>query len=266
MSSSVSFAFLLSLIPFATLNMFIVNLIQVLFFPDSVLSDTIRNFLAKELINFIPVITEEWVKEYVFNSSSLMSSFRIINFILLPFVSGLVFKTLESSYRKIFIIPARHMIFSQIFYGMLAIFIVCLLFLTSFTWSIIAAPFMRILTLLNDTQYFAAIDLYLKNNPLLSRINGLSALMIFLFYVTTVKTFIPFVNIKFWQILVSGALFCLLWVAARTLFQLYVENISGVNLLYGSLSSIIIILLWIFYSSLALLLSLELLYVLHIRE
>ena len=44
MSSSVSFAFLLSIIPFATLNMFIFNLIQRIIFPESVLADTIRDF------------------------------------------------------------------------------------------------------------------------------------------------------------------------------------------------------------------------------
>ncbi|MBW1957869.1 MAG: hypothetical protein JRF31_06980 [Deltaproteobacteria bacterium] len=38
------------------------------------------------------------------------------------------------------------------------------------------------------------------------------------------------------------------------------------NLLYGSLSSVIVILLWIFYSSAALLYSVEVMYVLHSRQ
>jgi uncharacterized BrkB/YihY/UPF0761 family membrane protein len=42
-----------------------------------------------------------------------------------------------------------------------------------------------------------------------------------------------------------------------------VQHISEVNLLYGSLSSVILVLMWIFYSSMALLFSVEVMHVLH---
>jgi len=266
MSSSVSFAFLLSIIPFATLNMFIFNLIQKIVFPESVLADSIRDFFAREMVQFIPLITEEWVKTYIIYSSNPLSSFRVINFILLPLVSGLVFKTLESSYRKIFHLPARHLLFSQALYALLTIFLVLLLFITSFTWNILSAPIMHIVSLLNEAPYFNTIDTFLKNNPILPRVNFLSAFLTLFFYLATVKIFIPQVKIKRRYKFFSGVVFFLLWLFAREIFQMYIEHISKVNILYGSLSSIIIILLWMFYSALTLLFSIELLYVLHVRE
>ena len=63
--------------------------------------------------------------------------------------------------------------------------------------------------------------------------------------------------------LLSAVLFSVLWIFARGLFKLYLLHISRVNLLYGSLSSVIVILLWIYYSSAALLYSVEVMYVLH---
>lgn len=264
-SSSISFVFLLSIIPFAMLNIFIFNLIQRIAFPDLSLVDNIRDFLAKEIVHFIPVISEEWVKNRIVYSSKAFASFKIINFILLPIVSSLLFKTLETSYRKIFRLPGRHLLFSQAFYALLAIFIALLLFITSFTWNIISPPFMRVISTFDKIEYFTNINLLLNNNPLIPKINFLSVLLITIFYFVTVKIFLN-IKIKVFHTLISGFVFCLLWLIAREIFQFYVEHISKVNLVYGSLSSIIIILLWIYYSSAALLYSIELLHLLHIKK
>jgi uncharacterized BrkB/YihY/UPF0761 family membrane protein len=50
---------------------------------------------------------------------------------------------------------------------------------------------------------------------------------------------------------------------ARQIFGVYIQHISEVNILYGSLSSVIVILMWVFYSSMALLFSIEVMFVLH---
>ena len=264
-SSSISFVFLLSIIPFAMLNIFIFNLIQRIAFPDFTLAENIRDFFAKEMVRFIPIISEEWIKSRLVYSKKALASFRIINFILLPIVSSLLFKTLETSYRKIFRLPGRHLLFSQAFYALLAIFIALLLFITSFTWNIISPPFIRVISTFDKIEYFKNINLLLNNNPLIPKINFLSVLLIIIFYFVTVKIFLN-IKIKLFHTLISGLVFCLLWVIAREIFQLYIEHISNVNLVYGSLSSIIIILLWIYYSSVALLYSIELLHLLHIKK
>jgi len=83
-SSSISFVFLLSIIPFAMLNIFIFNLIQRIAFPDFTITENIRDFFAKETVRFVPIISEEWVKSRLIYSRKALASFRIINFILLP--------------------------------------------------------------------------------------------------------------------------------------------------------------------------------------
>jgi membrane protein len=93
-------------------------------------------------------------------------------------------------------------------------------------------------------------------------INLISALVLIVFYLVTVKLFL---NIKIrirYQIL-AAFIFCILWIVARKFFGLYIQHISELNLLYGSLSSVIVILMWIFYSSIALLFSVEVMYMLH---
>jgi membrane protein len=264
-SSSISFVFLLSIIPFAMLNIFIFNLIQRIAFPDFTLTENIRDFFAKEIVRFIPIISEEWIKNRLVYSKKALASFRIINFILLPIVSSLLFKTLETSYRKIFRLPGRHLIFSQGLYALLAIFLALLLFITSFTWSIVSPPLMRMVSIFDKIEYFTNISQFLANTPLVPRINFLSVLLIFIFYFVTVRIFLN-IKIKKVYVFLSGLVFCLLWIIAREIFQWYVENISKVNLVYGSLSSIIIILLWIYYSSVALLYSIEFLHLLHTKN
>jgi membrane protein len=55
-----------------------------------------------------------------------------------------------------------------------------------------------------------------------------------------------------------------LWIGARECFGLYIQNVSRINVLFGSLGSVCIVLLWIYYSSLALLYSVEFMYALHL--
>ena len=264
-SSSISFVFLLSIVPFTMLNILIFNLIQRFAFPDLALAEKIRGFFAKEIAQFIPLISEEWVKIRIVYSNKALASFKIINFILLPIVSSLLFKTLETSYRKIFKLPSRHLLFSQALYAFLAIFFALLLFITSFMWNVISPPSIRIINLLAGIEYFYKIDTLITSNPIFSRINILSIVLIIVFYFATIKIFLN-TKIKLKYILLSGFVFCLLWLIARETFQLYIEHISKVNLVYGSLSSIVIVLLWIYYSSTALLFSIEYLHLLHTKK
>ena len=100
---------------------------------------------------------------------------------------------------------------------------------------------------------------------MLSKVNFFSAFLIVAFFFLTVRIFLA-VKIKFLHTAVAALIFSLLWIIAREIFQLYVGHVTRLNLIYGSLSSIIIILLWIFYSSLTLLFSVEILYFLHTKK
>jgi uncharacterized BrkB/YihY/UPF0761 family membrane protein len=252
--------FLLSIIPFATLSILVFDFIQQLFFAHTNWAGQVTDLLADELNQVIPFVSREWMKSHVINPDAY-GSFKAINFLMLPIISGLIFKTLETSYRRIFELPARHLLFGQAVYVIMSIFAVLLFFITNYTWIILSTSASHFLNSINKTPYLEnlfqlALD-YTRSQP----INLISLLVLIGFYLVTVKLFLN-VKIKVRYQVFSAALFCALWVFARKFFGLYIQHISEVNLLYGSLSSVILFLMWIFYSSMALLFSVEVMYVL----
>ena len=81
-------------------------------------------------------------------------------------------------------------------------------------------------------------------------------LLIFLVFLLLYK-FIP--NTKtYWRGVWPGALLvAVLFELARTLFIFYLDNFANYQLIYGSITSIIILLVWIYYSSLIMILGAE---------
>jgi YihY family inner membrane protein len=261
LSLSVSFVFLLSIIPFATLSILIVGLIQELFLSHANWTAQITEMLADEMNQVIPFVSREWMKSHVINSEA-RGSFRAINFLMLPIISGLIFKTLETSYRKIFQLPVRHLLFGQAVYVTMSIFAVLLFFISNFTWIIMSTSVSQFLNTINKTPYLENIYQLAVSSANSLQTNGVSVLVMMGFFLATVKLFLN-VRIKLRHQILAGLIFCLLWILARNFFGFYVQNITEVNLLYGSLSSVILVLMWIFYSSMALLYSVEVMHVLH---
>jgi membrane protein len=261
LSLSISFVFLMSIIPFATLSLLLFDLIQNLFFAHTDWAGQATELIADELNQVIPFVSREWMKSHVINPDAY-GSFKAINFLMLPIISGLIFKTLETSYRRIFELPARHLLLGQAIYVTMSIFAVLLFFIANYIWIILSTSASHFLSSINKTPYLEnlyqlAVD-YTRSQP----INFMSLLVLIGFYLVTVKLFLN-VKIKWRYQFFSALIFCVLWIVARKFFGLYIQHISEVNLLYGSLSSVILFLMWIFYSSMALLFSLEVMHVLH---
>ena len=261
LSLSISFVFLLSIIPFATLSILVFDLIQQLFFAHTNWAGQVTELLADELNQVIPFVSREWMKSHVINPDAY-GSFKAINFLMLPIISGLIFKTLETSYRRIFELPARHLLLGHAIYVTMSIFAVLLFFIANYIWIILSTSASHFLNSINKTPYLENLYQLAVNYTRSQPINLISLLVLIGFYLVTVKLFLN-VKIKWRYQLFSGVIFCVLWIVARKFFGLYIQHISEVNLLYGSLSSVILFLMWIFYSSMALLFSLEVLHVLH---
>ncbi len=261
LSLSVSFVFLLSIIPFATLSILIVDLFQQLFFAQTNWTGQVTEMLADEMNQVIPFVSREWMKTHVINPQA-HGSFKIINFMMLPIISGLIFKTLETSYRKIFQLPARHLLFGQAVYVTMSIFAVLLIFISNFTWIIMSTSVTQLLTAINKTPYLDHLYRMAVSSANSLQINGASVVVLVGFFLATVKLFLN-VKIKLRYQIFAGLIFCLLWIRARNFFGFYIQNITEFNILYGSLSSVILILMWIFYSSMALLFSIEVMHVLY---
>jgi YihY family inner membrane protein len=260
LSLSISFVFLLSIIPFTTLSILIFDLVKGLV-VSTAWAGNISETLSEEINHIIPFISKEWIRSHVVNPDAY-GSFKTINFLMLPIISGLFFKSLETSYRKIFQLPPRHLFFGQAFYVIISVFAGLLFFMSNFIWIILSTIGSHILNAFNNTPYVNQLSKLAFDAFTSHRINLLSAMVLVVFYLVTIKLFLN-VKIRLRHRLTSAVVFCLLWIVARKLFSLYISQITEVSVLYGSLSSVIVILMWIFYSSLTLLFAVELLYTLH---
>jgi membrane protein len=261
LSLSVSFVFLLSIIPFTTLSILILDLVKGFFISNATWAGNISEVLAEEINHVIPFVTKKWIKTHVINPDAY-GSFKAINFLMLPIISGLFFKSLETSYRKIFQLPARHLLFGQAFYVIVSVFAGLLFFMSNFILIILSTVISHILNAVNNTPYVNQVSKLAMTAFTSHRINLLSAVVLIAFYLVTIKLFLN-IKIQLRHRLASAVVFCLLWIVARKLFSVYISHITEVSVLYGSLSSVIVILMWIFYSSLALLFSVEVLHALH---
>ena len=261
LSSSISFIFLFSIIPFSTLSFFVFNAIGQAVFSADIWTNKLIEMIADELIHVIPFVTKNWVKTYIINAKAY-GSFTIFSFLLLPIISGFIFHELEISYRKIFKLPTRHLLLGQIFYSITSIFAVLLLYTSNFLWLIVSSAASHIQSFLNSNSYLKEVLSFTSNYLSSILTDVVSIVVLSIFFLVTVKIFLN-IKIQMKHRLISAAFFSVLWILARRMFKLYLLHISRVNLLYGSLSSVIVILLWIFYSSAALLYSVEVMYVLH---
>jgi membrane protein len=259
-SSAISFVFLLALIPFSALFLFVLNLLQDLFLPELFPRDMVA-VLVEDINQLIPFVSKAWVKTHLVDSVGL-GSFTTINLLMLPIISGLLFKTLDQAFRKIFDIPRRNLLTGQVAYAAMSVFAIACFFMFNFIWTLVSDTAWQLQKSVEGASYLnslytGALDLFS-----LSQINLVSFLILVLFFLVTVRLFLN-IEIKRRHRLMAGALFGVLWIGARECFGLYIQNVSRINVLFGSLGSVCIVLLWIYYSSVALLSSVAFMYALH---
>jgi len=259
-SASISYVFLLAVIPFSALFLFIFSIFQRTLlhglFPENMVAIMVEN-----INQLIPFVSKAWVQTHLVDSVGL-GSFTTINLMMLPIISGLLFKSLDQAYRKIFNLPKRSLLTGQAAYALMSIFAIVFFFMLNFIWTLVSDTTWQFQLSIEPAAYLG--DLYQSALDFfsLSQNNVVSWLILMLFFVTSARIFLP-TDIKLRHRLMAGGLFGLLWLFARAGFGIYIQNVASINVLFGSLGSVCIILLWIFYSSVALLYSVEFLYALH---
>lgn len=77
---------------------------------------------------------------------------------------------------------------------------------------------------------------------------------------------IPRSHPSFKNALIGGTFCTMLWKLSEYVFIWYIKNISIVNLIYGSLGTVIFLLIWVYYSTCLFLFSGQLVFVLHQRR
>ena len=262
-SSSISFVFLLAIIPFTALFLFLLKMFQTLFLPE-LFPDNLVTVMVKDINMLIPFIPRDWLKTHLVDSVGI-GSFTTINLLTLPIISGLMFKSLDQAFRRIFNLPKRSLIRGQAIYAAMSILAVLIFFMANFIWTLASDATSQLQESIRHLSYIADIYLVALDYFSLPQVNIISCFLLVLFYLATIKLFLAprKTRIQLQHRLAAGVLFAMLWIVARKFFGLYIKHVARINVLYGSLGSVCILLLWIFYSSVALLYSVEFMYVLH---
>lgn len=76
-------------------------------------------------------------------------------------------------------------------------------------------------------------------------------------FFTIVYKVIPPVRISWWNALIGSAIFSALMEAAKQFFGWYVSNYTSYNVIFGSLQTVVILVIWVFYVALILLFCAE---------
>jgi YihY family inner membrane protein len=259
-SSSISFVFLLAVIPFSALFLCLLKMFQTVFLPE-LFPDNLVAVMVQDISMLIPFIPQDWLKTHLVDSVGL-GSFTTINLLTLPIISGLMFKSLDQAFRRIFNLPKRGLIRGQAIYAAMSIFAILIFFMANFIWTLASDATLQLQRSIQHLHYIANIYIVALDYFSVPQINIVSCFLLVLFFLATNKLFLS-TRIQLQHRLAAGVLFALLWIVARKFFGLYIQHVARINVLYGSLGSVCILLLWIFYSSVALLYSVEFMYVLH---
>ena len=258
--SAISFVFLLAIIPFSALFLFVLNMFHDIFLPG-LFPDDLVSVMVQDIHQVVPFISQGWVRTHLIDSLGL-GSFTTINLLTLPIISGLMFKSLDEAFRRIFSLPKRSLIKGQAAYAAMSIFAILIFFMSNFIWTLASEATGQLQRSIQHMDYIKDIYVAVLDYVSVPQINIVSWVLLILFFMATVKVFLS-AKIKLRHQLAAGALFGLSWIAARNVFGLYIQHVARINVLYGSLGSVCILLLWVFYSSVALLYSVEFMYVLH---
>jgi membrane protein len=221
-------------------------------FPFFILLISISTFFAQEAVTvdkistYLKLFPPSVKNTFMANLESILESgevFSVVSFIILIYFAFKVFSHLETALNAIF--DTEKMRGTWIYnlkafsFFLFTSFIILLLFLSGNVFMILAAklgelPFIKSYYLIVlahlgvETLFFAASYSYLARK-----------------------------KVSFKHALIGGGTAALLWEVLKNIFGLYIVRVKLYFLIYGALGSIVLLLLWFYYSILVYLLGAE---------
>lgn len=229
LAGGVAYNTLLSIVP-----LFVVILFGLSSFMDT---ERLLHIISAQLHFLLPGVAEELTRTVgaALEARSVISGVGIV---VLLFFSSMAFRMLEEAIGSIFNVtkPAeerRFWVSALIPYAYIAIFTVGIILLTA------ASAMLEALA--DKNIVIGPLAFSLTNAPRIGfHVMGLIGLC-FLF--TSIYKLLPVAPIQFRRALVGGVTAALLWDGVRWALVWYFSNISLVNLIYGSLATVVIFLL-----------------------
>ncbi len=258
MAAAISFYAVLSLIPFLLLLLSIAGYLLDHFQQDFTSQEDLFTHLVTYVRAVVPFLGDD-VMDRLRGMVSNRQAYGITGIVVLLITAGLVFRTLELAFARVFKTRRRRsMLVSQLFF-VAFLLALGLLFLLVHYLGVITSTFATA----RDVNLGERLQEILAASPFL-RIS-VTTLIATLAFVVLLKYFTK-ERVRIQYAFYGGLLFSLLWMLAIRAFAYYLSHIARFSLLYGSLASLAIIVVWIFYSSIVLLLCAEFTCVLQARK
>ncbi len=245
--AGIAFSMILSIIPFLVFSFSILihftNLASVSFqinkmidtaIPYPQAANYVKNFLHSRMTEVIQYRT----------ISAFIGGFAVF------FTSTWLFSSIRTVLNKIFGVTRK----KGVWIALLRDFGMVLLLIFFILLSTFAIPIMNfILSLSSKIEKLNFLQLSELNDILIIIISML--LIFFIFYVF--YSLIPYEKLGKWVPAVGAFWATILWELARVLFGYYVRNFLSVSKIYGAFVLIIVILFWLFYSSMIFIIGAE---------
>ena len=196
------------------------------------------NFLLAKLVGFFPAVTSGITGEL----SNLITykGISLITFFIYGFLALQLFYSIERAMDVIFHVPKKRHFLLSLFWTIFIVTLVILFWVMSFTVSSVAGFFydhpMNVLGM--QLGYRAAILL-----------KYVAPFVMILLTFTTVFKIVPHVKVHARDAFAGALLVTVLLELAKHLFTFVVKNIGYIGTIYGSLTTFILFLLWMYYVS-----------------
>ncbi len=251
-SAAISFYALLSFIPFliivgAMMGLFIDHLSTPATSPQE-LTEAVKSYLK----TVIPYLQDEQVVGFL-SLSHYTASLSTVGFLSLAISASLLFSTLSDTLARVFGTKTIHFVFTRLLGFLFIVALTMFLFFLHY----FSAMVLSVVTILRDQFPVVqpVIDFFTGNGLLWSI--PLITVFIIIFFSILIYSFTMAARIRFVAVVSGAILFSALWNGAKYLFNIYITKLSSYSIIYGSATWFAAAILWVYYSILLLLLSME---------
>lgn len=231
LAASIAYFLIVSLVPLSLL-------VIALFGYVLGVNQELYNFLLSKLVDFFPAVTSGITNEL--RNVITYKGISLITFVIYGFLSLQLFYSVEHAMDVIFKVPKKRHFLLSLLWTVFIVTLFILFWLVSFTVSSIAGVFIK-----HPVNMFG-IALSYKAAIFLKYV---APFVLILLTFTAVYKIMPNVRVHTKDAFAGAMLVTILWELAKHLFTWFVSNLTYIGTIYGSLTTFILFLLWMYYLS-----------------
>ena len=231
LAASIAYFLIVSLVP---LSLLLVTLFGYMLGGNQEL----YNFLLSKLVDFFPAVTSGITDEL----SNLITykGISFVTFFIYSFLALQLFYSIERAMDVIFKVPKKRHFLLSFLWTILIVTLVIFFWVISFTVSSLAGFFYEHPMNVWGMQFGYRAAILLKY---------VAPFVLVLLTFTTVFKIVPHVKVHTRHAFAGAMLVTVLWELAKHLFTFAVRNLTYIGTIYGSLTTFILFLLWMYYVS-----------------